>query len=231
MKAVKQADWKKWPYISTVLVVLTTDVGYAKCTGSLVRPDRVLTAGHCAIEPNSQMLSADVYFGVFGNVYYGPTASSTTAWYYQAWSVDGLAAADFSVLYLDRKITSIPVAKYIPGPTLTKGSNAVRKLTNCGYPHFSKDTFASNNFVQGFGSTAGYHTKSSPCGTTGTYLFSIPSGSGQSGGPIYDVASKKIIATTDFECSPPTGCNPDFSCTLGQSPISTKYSIDVLCSQ
>jgi glutamyl endopeptidase len=92
-------DTTAYPY--SAIVQIESDIG--GCTGWLISPDTVVTAGHCVYDPNQHKWAsyADVYPGRNGdNLPYG-SAKAQTFYSVTGWTEDGDTHYDYGAIKLD----------------------------------------------------------------------------------------------------------------------------------
>ncbi|MBB4910462.1 S1 family peptidase [Actinophytocola algeriensis] len=93
-------------------VALTTPDGFQFCGGTIVAPNKVLTAAHCtegSSPADIQVVAGQTSLSAGG----GTTAGVTDIWIHPAWNSSALQN-DASVLTLDASLTETPIA--IAGP-------------------------------------------------------------------------------------------------------------------
>ncbi|MDO5093584.1 MAG: trypsin-like serine protease [Propionibacteriaceae bacterium] len=96
-------------YPNRAIVYIHGADGKQRCTGWLVSPDTVVTAGHCVYNPETQRWNFDVEYSPGANGAERPygTAKATRLWTDNSWINDGNSEQDWGIVKLDRAFPEV----------------------------------------------------------------------------------------------------------------------------
>lgn len=170
------SDVKAQPYSETPLIVFKRGAESYTCTGALVGPRTVATAGHCVVDPATHTWSTEIaaYFAMSGKTYqFG--CHSTTTQAPKGWTDSGDSSFDWGVIQLDCDAGAV-VGHYgyrVPGEGAVEGNDW--KVT--GYPGDKVSQLGGYYMFQDAGPLNSY--------TAALFSYGIDTAGGQSGAPIW----------------------------------------------
>ncbi|MGE7091751.1 trypsin-like serine peptidase [Lysinibacillus sp. NPDC048646] len=185
---IKVENTKEFPYSAiTYIEIKWPDGTGGSCTGTLIGKNKVLTNGHCVIDPKTKesIISAKVYPGVSNSV--GLFGSYNVNDYAVAanWATTGSSSEDFAVLVLD-------VSKDNKQAGDVAGTLGIRQVNNLlnqnidiyGYPG---DLMQANGEISQFG-MSGYITKED----ASVAFYTIDTAPGQSGSALINTDNQIV---------------------------------------
>ncbi len=193
-----ETTWSDWDSRFSGVVGVIADLGDGTasiCTGTLIAPNVVLTAGHCVFSKDE---NGNVEFNGVSNPgilsihdglnlsYYSNKASVTKAVTHESWDGE-LPGTDIAMLLLNKNITDLLMYKVRDNPAENKGEKGI--VVGYGITGDDKD----DALTQRWGNTTILDID------TGEQLLEIgnPSGTcqGDSGGPLFTTQNNKMVVS------------------------------------
>ncbi len=228
-----QPDNGEHPYVGTLLFV-QNGVGYYSCTGTLISPTVMLTAGHCTEEAGNANDVTYVRFDEDAMAGRGDYASLQD-WLDNEW-ISGTAIAhpqyddysqfpytyDIGVVILNTPVTNLGYGTiaplgYLEDYTSGKGHNAAFTAVGYGLQGYIQPFYA-RVYARYKGSVSLIELNSTFNGGMSAKFSNSPGGGngsggscyGDSGGPIFAGNTNMIVAVTSFGYTPCIGVDYQF---------------------